>query len=109
MPLMHWRDFAALQVDDLVYCHALDRPYWLWEAVVVSVEPPAVSVYLPRFDALVTPRLERLHHVRASDATCQYCRAVAGEWPVCAPNPPRPNPGQQPMPGGGYPSGGRMH
>ena len=108
MLAMHWREFAALRLGDEIYCHDLTRPYWLWEAVVATAEHPVVEVYLPRFDELLTPRLERLHHTREPDATCQYCRAAAGEWPVYAPNPPRPNPGQQPRPRGAYPSAESM-
>jgi hypothetical protein len=83
MPAMQlqWPDYARLQVDDTVFCHDPARPYWLWEGVVVSVEPPAVGIYLPHLDTVVFPQFERLHDdTPEPDARCRYCQAVAGAW-----------------------------
>jgi hypothetical protein len=80
---MKWPEFAQLRVDDTVFCHDLRQPYWLWDGVVVSSEPPAVGIYLPRLDTVVFPRLERLHRRSPEpDDQCRYCRAAAGEWVV---------------------------
>ncbi len=80
---LQWPEFARLRVDDAVFCHDTAPPYWLWEGVVVSIEPPAVGVYLPQLDTVVFPRLEQLHRETAElDRRCRYGRAVAGEWAV---------------------------
>jgi hypothetical protein len=85
MPSMQlqWHDYARLRVNDPVFCHDLGQPYWLQEGVVVSSEPPEVGIYLPHLDAVVFPRLERLHRESADhDPRCRYCRAAIGEWAV---------------------------
>jgi hypothetical protein len=80
MPLP-WPDSARLPVDAVVFCHDTDCQLWRWEAVVVSVEPPAIGISLPQLETVVFARLEWLHgDTPEPNVRCRYCRAVDAEW-----------------------------